>query len=81
MSKSKSVDRSGASGLFAGRPMFAVWFKDREDWLRERNVSVPDPPVLVFRSRRQANRRAAEEYGFASYSEAKKKDWVEVREI
>ena len=61
--------------------MFGIWCKDRNDWLREQDIAVPKPPVLAFESKRAAQKRAAEEYGFPSYTQAKRKDWVEIREI
>lgn len=63
---------------------YGVWCKDtgpsrdRGDWLRETRGG---DGIIVFSSVRSAQRRAATEYGFSTYSEAKRKDWVEVRPL
>jgi hypothetical protein len=62
--------------------MWGVWLKDKKDWLRERaDVCCSSNAILAFTSKRAACSRAAKEYGFASYTEAKRKDWVEVRPL
>jgi hypothetical protein len=61
--------------------LFGIWCKDTNDWLRELPSKVDDggEALLVFTSKRAAQRRAAKHYGFAAYAEAKRKDWCEVR--
>lgn len=74
-----------------GRAMMlhGIWCKDigfkrngenKADWLRERNTDRYKP-ILAFESKRAACKRAAEEYGYPSYTEAKRKGWVEVRPL
>lgn len=59
--------------------IYGVWCRDVNDWLREERFDVQG--IIVFLSRRLAMMRAAEEYGFATYSAAKRADWCEVRPI
>lgn len=67
--------------------LYGIWCKDekknRGDWLREFPSNVQDGgiAILAFTSKRQAQRRAADNYGFDTYSEAKKNDWVEVKPL
>jgi hypothetical protein len=67
--------------------LYGIWCKDlkdcRGDWYRELPSKVDDGGVaiLAFTSMRQAQKRAAQEYGFDAYSEARKNDWVEVRPL
>lgn len=64
--------------------LYGIWCKDEKnnkgDWLREFPSKVEDGgiAILAFTSKREAQRRAADNYGFGTYSEAKKNDWVEV---
>ena len=45
-------------------------------WMRER---LGGNAILAFQSKREACRRAAKFYGFTTYTQAKRKGWVEVR--
>lgn len=71
----RACQRGIARGQFYG-----VWCKDarggRGDWLR-----FPDESIVAYESKRAAWSRAAGEYGFPTYTEAKRKDWVEVRPL
>ena len=53
--------------------LYAIWCCDNKDWLMS-----PDGEVLAFKAKRTACNRAAREYGFSTYSEAKRKGWVVV---
>ena len=66
--------------------MWGIWCKDRGedrgDWLRE--LPIPgyvSHAVLAFDTKTAACRRAAAEYGFDTYSEAKRHGWCEVRKL
>ena len=63
--------------------MWGIWCKDTEDWLRELPSKVDDGglAVLAFTSKRDACRRAAKNYGFDTYTRAKRCDWCEVRPL
>jgi hypothetical protein len=54
---------------------------DKWDWVREHNIAVSRPPILAFESKRAACKRAAEYAGYASYTEAKRDNWVEVKPL
>lgn len=58
--------------------MYGVWCKDgKGEWL-----TCPEcRAILAFLSKADACKRAAKEYGFDTYSEAKQKDWCEVRPL
>lgn len=58
---------------------YAIWCKDREDWLRE--SSADGIGVIAFPTKKAAMRRAALEYASYSYTEAKRNGWVEVRPL
>lgn len=67
--------------------LYGIWCKDvgtrsakMGAWLRE-NSSNPANPILAFESKQAACRRAADHYGFPTYSEAKRRDWCEVRPL
>jgi hypothetical protein len=60
---------------------WGVWCKDTDDWLREPHSIPKDVAILAFDSKKAAQRRAARNYGFPSYREARKKDWCEVRRL
>lgn len=62
--------------------LFGIWCLDkhtlrdgtyRGDWLRNGRA------VLAFTSKRHATIFAKEEYGFDSFTDAKRKGWVDVR--
>ncbi len=62
---------------------FGIWdfCKGRHGgWICEANV-VAEPPILVYQSKRKAQKRAADYFGFLTYTEAKRKGWCEVREF
>ena len=67
--------------------LYGIWCKDlkdcRGDWLRELPSSVDDGGIamLVFTSKRAAEERAAKNYGFDTYAQARKNDWGEVRSL
>lgn len=67
--------------------LYGIWCKDLNDnkggWYRELPSKVDDGGVaiLAFTSQREAKSRAAQEYGFDTYAEAKKNDWCEVRPL
>ena len=55
--------------------VYAIWRCDKKDYMREAGNGA----ALFFTTKRAACRRAAREYGFATYTEAKRKGWCEVR--
>jgi hypothetical protein len=65
--------------------LYGIWCYDlrdgKGDWYRELRSNVDDGGIalLVFASIHKAKSRAAQEYGFDTYAEAKKNGWVEVR--
>ena len=62
---------------------WGVWCKDvgkSGAWLRENSFNLENP-LLAYTSIRAAQRRAAEYAGFDTYTEAKRKDWCEVRPL
>jgi hypothetical protein len=67
--------------------LYGIWCKDLNDnkggWYRELPSTVNDGHVatLAFASKRDACYRAASEYGFDTYSEAKRNGWVEVKTL
>lgn len=67
--------------------IYGIWCKDlnesKGDWYRELPSQVDDGgiAILAFTSLREARERAAQEYGFDTYVEARKNDWCEVRPL
>lgn len=67
--------------------LYGIWCKDvndnKGDWLRELEsvVNYGGTAILAFERKRDACDRAAEHYSFDSYTEAKRKDWCEVRQL
>lgn len=63
--------------------MWGIWDNDKNDWVRELPSKVDDggSAILAFFSKADACRRAAKHFGFDSYTEAKTKDWCEVRPL
>lgn len=67
--------------------LYGIWCKDandnKGDWLREPSSIMNDggAAILAFGSKREAERRAAEHYGYKSYSKLRRDDWCEVREL
>lgn len=61
--------------------MWAIWCKElnggKGDWL----MCPECEAILAFKTKAAACKRAAKEYGFDSYSEAKRNKWCEVRSI
>jgi hypothetical protein len=60
--------------------LYGIWCKDKEphDWLRD---SEDPASVIAYESKRAAWSRAAGEYGYHSYTAAKRDGWVEVRPL
>ena len=63
--------------------MWGIWCLDTNDWLRELPSKVDDggEAILVFSSKRAAQRRAAKHYGYDTYSEVFATGFCEVRDI
>ena len=67
--------------------LYGIWCKDLNDnkggWYRELPSMENDGyvAILVFTSKRAACCRARTEYGFDTYSEARRNGWVEVRSL
>jgi hypothetical protein len=67
--------------------LYGIWCKDLNNskggWYRELPSKVDDGgiAILAYTSQRKAKRRAAQEYGFDTYAEAVRNDWVEVRPL
>ena len=61
--------------------MWGIWCKERKnnkgDWFRCGECAA----ILAFESKADACKRAAQEYGFDTYTEAKARDWCEVRKL
>jgi hypothetical protein len=67
--------------------LYGIWCKDlnenKGDWLRELPSRLEEggKALLAFTSKRQAERRAADHYGYDLYSQVRRDDWCEVKEI
>lgn len=67
--------------------LYGIWCKDlkdcKGDWMRELPSKVNDGEIaiLAFTAKRTAQERAAEAYGYDTYSQARRDDWVEVRQL
>lgn len=63
--------------------LYGIWCKDEKEWLKELPSTVYDggEAILAYTSRQAAQKRAAEHYGFDSYTEVHKADWAEVRPL
>jgi hypothetical protein len=67
--------------------LYGIWCKDinnnKGDWFRELQSSVDDGgiAILTFTSKREACYRAAKNYGYDTYTQAKKDGWVEVHPL
>ena len=61
---------------------FGIWCFDGNGgcWLRENNNGA-EPAILAYTSKRKAQKRAADAFGFPTYTAAKRKGWCEVREL
>jgi hypothetical protein len=58
--------------------LYAIWLLVGDDWLRE---SASSDGLVVFTTKQAACYRAADEYGFKTYSAAKRAGWVEVKPL
>lgn len=62
---------------------YGIWCFDENDnkgdWLR--NFGDEERPILAFETKKLACQRAARNYGFLTYTEAKRKGWAEVRPL
>lgn len=67
--------------------LYGIWCKDlkdnKGDWFRElpSRVNDGDIAILAFTSKREARYRAADNYGYDTYAEAKKDGWCEVKPL
>lgn len=67
--------------------LYGIWCTDlndnKGDWYRELPSKVDDGgiAILAFTSQREAKSRAAQEYAFDTYAEAKKSGWCEVKPL
>lgn len=67
--------------------LYGIWCKDEKggkgDWFREMPFTGygGGEAILAYTSKRAAQERAAENYGFDTYNEAYKNDWVEVKPL
>lgn len=67
--------------------LYGIWCKDvndnKGDWLREYRPGLLEIPgaLIAFESKKAAMRRAADHYGYESYSKVRRDDWCEVREL
>ena len=63
--------------------MWGIWCKDmnsnRGGWLK--CPECGNRAVLAFAKKKDACKKAADEYGFDNYTAAKEKGWVEVRKL
>lgn len=59
--------------------MWAIWDFTTKDWLREPLQEFT--AILAFDTKRSACGRAAQCWGYDSYSEAKADGWCEVRKL
>lgn len=58
--------------------IWAVWCKDTGRFLQRAGQAPETREALCWTRRQDAEAHAAGEYGFATYAEAKRKDWCEV---
>ncbi len=56
--------------------MWGIWDFDKNDWVRP--CLLHGNPILAFESKRAACLHASRNYGFETYSEAKRRGWCEV---
>ena len=65
--------------------VYGVWCLDknnnRGDWLRDDDRALDGGAILAFERKRDACERARDEYGFDTYTQAKRNGWVEVRRL
>lgn len=59
--------------------MWGIWDFEKNDWVRP--WLLHGNPILAFESKRAACLNATYNFGFSSYSEAKRKGWCEVRPL
>lgn len=61
--------------------MWSIYCFDSEDWIHPvlYGRQYDTKAYLVFETKKEACKRAAEEYGFATYTEAKRAGMCEVR--
>lgn len=55
---------------------FGIWCHEDNDWLRETN-EWKAKSILVFETKKEAEHRAAVNYGFDSYYELVENGWVD----
>lgn len=62
--------------------VYAIWCHDEldsGDWLRE--TRADGIGIIAFLSKRAAQKRAAQEFNYDSYSAAKRDGWCDVRTL
>lgn len=60
------------------RRLYGVWCHDIKDWLRDMNGGLA---ILAFESKKKAQDRATEHFGFSSYAILKGAGWAEVKKL
>jgi hypothetical protein len=65
--------------------MWGIWDNENKDWVKESRHTgysfYETDAVLAFKSKRAACNRAANRFGFDSYTDAKRRGWCEVRKL